>query len=368
MPLPTVRLRHVAGRIFTNPARVPRIGGKARGIVYGRGMRLLPGLAVAAGGLGVAYLVHALVPVLPVLTVCVLVGLVIGQLPAMQAPLDGQLKPGLALSSRRLLRVGIVLLGLKLSLVDIADLGVPVLLAVLAVVVLTFFGTLLMGRLAKLPDDQPLLLAAGFAICGVSAIGAMAAVTRSRQSEIAVPAALVTLCGSLAIAVLPLLHGPLGLSDLQFGAWAGASVHDVGQVVAVAQTAGASALALAIAVKLTRVLLLAPLVAGVGVYRRLRVVEETDAASAPRPPIVPLFVLGFLAAMLVRTFLPVPEPVLLAADVVQTVLFGLALVALGSSIRVVSLVRTSGRALLVGLASWVLVAALAWGAVTLTTA
>jgi uncharacterized integral membrane protein (TIGR00698 family) len=329
-------------------------------------MRLLPGLAVAAGGLGVAYLVHALVPALPVLTVCVLVGLLIGQLPALQAPLDGALKPGLALSSRRLLRIGIVLLGLKLSLVDIVDLGVPMLAAVLAVVVLTFFGTLLMGRLAGLPGDQPLLLAAGFAICGVSAIGAMAAVTRSRQSEIAVPAALVTLCGSLAIAVLPLLHGPLGLTDLQFGAWAGASVHDVGQVVAVAQTAGASALALAIAVKLTRVLLLAPLVAGVGVYRRA--VEDPDAASASRPPIVPLFVLGFLAAMLVRTFLPVPETVLLAADLVQTVLFGLALVALGSSIRVVSLVRTSGRALVVGLASWVLVAALAWGAVTLTTA
>jgi len=331
-------------------------------------MRLLPGLAVAAGGLTLAFVVHALVPALPVLTLCVVFGLVLGQIPAMQAPLDGTLKPGLALSSRRLLRIGVVLLGLKLSLFDIVDLGAPLLVAVLVVVLLTFFGTLLMGRLAKLPGDQPLLLAAGFAICGVSAIGAMAAVTRSRQSEIALPAALVTLCGSLAIAVLPLLHGPLGLTDLQFGAWAGASVHDVGQVVAVAQTAGASALALAIAVKLTRVLLLAPLVAGVGLYRRVRVVDETDAASGPRPPIVPLFVLGFLAAMLVRTYLPVPDEVLGAADLVQTVLFGLALVALGSSIRVVSLVRTSGRSLLVGLAAWVLVAALAWGAVVLTTA
>ena len=331
-------------------------------------MRLLPGLAVAAGGLALAFAVHWLVPGLPILTLCVITGLVLGQIPGLQAPLDGALKPGLALSSRRLLRIGVVLLGLKLSLVDIVDLGAPMLIAVLIVVLLTFFGTLAMGRLAKLPGDQPLLLAAGFAICGVSAIGAMAAVTRAKQSELALPAALVTLCGSLAIAVLPLLHGPLGFSDLQFGAWAGASVHDVGQVVAVAQTAGASALALAIAVKLTRVLLLAPLVAGVGLYRRVREIDKTDAASGPRPPIVPLFVLGFLAAMIVRTYLPVPEEVLLAADFVQTILFGLALVALGSSIRVVSLVRTSGRALLVGLAAWVLVAALAWGAVTLTTA
>ncbi|MCU1544193.1 MAG: putative sulfate exporter family transporter [Microbacteriaceae bacterium] len=334
-------------------------------------MTLLPGLAVAAGGLLLASLAHLLVPVVPVLTLCVLAGLVLGQLPFAQGALDRTLKPGLALASRRLLRLGVVLLGLKLSLGDVVDLGGPTLLAVLAVVVLTFLGTLLMGRLARLPGDEPLLLAAGFAICGVSAIGAMAAVTRSKASEVAVPAALVTLCGSLAIGVLPLLRVPLGFTDLQFGAWAGASVHDVGQVVAVAQTAGTGALALAVAIKLSRVVLLAPLVAGVGAYRRYRPAASavpggaSDAAS--RPPIVPLFVVGFLVAMLVRTLVPLPEAALAAADLVQTVLFGLALVALGSSIRIVSLVRTSGRSVLVGFASWVLVAALAWGAVELTT-
>ena len=331
-------------------------------------MRILPGLAVAAAGLALAFAAHLLLPAVPILTLCVLFGLVIGQIPALQPALDGSLKPGLGLASRRLLRIGVVLLGLKLSLGDVIDLGGPTLIAVLVVVVLTFFGTLGMGRLARLPGDQPLLLAAGFSICGVSAIGAMAAVTRSKPAEIAIPAALVTLCGSLAIAVLPLLHAPLGLSDLQFGAWAGASVHDVGQVVAVAQTAGASALALAIAVKLTRVVLLAPLVAGVGLYRRSREPRPGDAGVASaRPPVVPLFVVGFLAAIAVRTLLPVPEAVLEAADAVQTVLFGLALVALGSSIRVLTLVRTSGRAVLVGLGSWVLVAVLAWGAVVLTT-
>jgi len=331
-------------------------------------MRILPGLAVAAAGLALAFAAHLLLPAVPILTLCVLFGLVIGQIPALQPALDGSLKPGLGLASRRLLRIGVVLLGLKLSLGDVIDLGGPTLIAVLVVVVLTFFGTLGMGRLARLPGDQPLLLAAGFSICGVSAIGAMAAVTRSKPTEIAIPAALVTLCGSLAIAVLPLLHAPLGLSDLQFGAWAGASVHDVGQVVAVAQTAGASALALAIAVKLTRVVLLAPLVAGVGLYRRSREPRLGDAGVASaRPPVVPLFVVGFLAAIAVRTLLPVPDAVLEAADAVQTVLFGLALVALGSSIRVLTLVRTSGRAVLVGLGSWVLVAVLAWGAVVLTT-
>jgi uncharacterized integral membrane protein (TIGR00698 family) len=323
---------------------------------------------VAIGGLALAVVANLALPGVPLLTFCIVIGVVLGQLPAMQARLDGPLRPGLALASRRLLRIGIVLLGLKLGLADIAALGAPTLIAVVIVVLLTFFGTWLLGIAARLPGDEPLLVASGFAICGVSAIGAMAAVTRSKSSEIAVPAALVTLCGSLAIVVLPLLRAPLGLTDLQFGAWAGASVHDVGQVVAVAQTAGASALALAVAVKLTRVVLLAPLVFGVAVSRRVRargLPQPGDTAA--KPPIVPLFVLGFLAAMLVRTILPVPEIVLQAADIGQTVLFGLALVALGSSIRVASLVRTSGRSLAVGLASWVLIAGLAWAAVVITT-
>ncbi len=84
-----------------------------------------------------------------------------------------------------------------------------------------------------------LLIATGFSICGASAIGAMAAVRRIRQHDTVLPVALVTLCGTLAIGVLPLLIRPLGLSPEVFGAWAGASVHDVGQVVATAQTAGA---------------------------------------------------------------------------------------------------------------------------------
>jgi uncharacterized integral membrane protein (TIGR00698 family) len=342
--------------------------------------RLLPGLAVALGGLALAAVANAVLPVVPLLTFCIVIGVILGQLPSLRGAFDGALRPGLALASRRVLRIGIVLLGLKLSLTDIAELGAPTLIAVVIVVLLTFSGTWLLGRLARLPGDEPLLVASGFAICGVSAIGAMAAVTRSKSSEIAVPAALVTLCGSLAIAVLPLLQVPLGLSDLQFGAWAGASVHDVGQVVAVAQTAGASALALAVAVKLTRVVLLAPLVFGVGLYRRVqgRRVQGArvqagcqtvapDATAAASPPLVPLFVLGFLATMLARTVLDVPEGVLRTADAAQTVLFGVALVALGSSIRIASLVRTSGRSLAVGLASWVLVAVLAWAAVMITT-
>ena len=315
--------------------------------------RVLPGVGLAAAVLGVAWLVHLLLPAVPVLTGCVVLGIALGQVPAFRPALDGVLAPGLTLSAKRLLRIGVVLLGLKLSLVDVAGLGWATVLSVVGILVATFLVTWQLGRWARLPGDQPLLLAAGFSICGASAIGAMSAVTRDRGKDAATPVALVTLCGTAAIAVLPALGSALGLTPVQFGAWTGASVHDVGQVVATAQTAGASALAIAVVVKLTRVVMLAPVVAITSA-----VVRRGGGDAGTRPPLVPLFVVGFLAAVVLRTLVDLPEAVVAGADTAQTVLLGLALVGLGSSVRLERLARTGGRAVLVGLGSWVFVAGL----------
>jgi uncharacterized integral membrane protein (TIGR00698 family) len=335
----------------------------------------LPGMLVAAGAALLAFLLHLAVPAIPLLTISVALGMIVAQIPALRPLLDGPLKAGLALSARRLLRIGVVLLGLKLSLVDIAGLGLVTIVAIVLVVVLTFGVTLLLGRMLSLPGYQPLLIAAGFSICGASAVGAMSAVTRAKDSESATPIALVTLCGTLAIVLLPLARIPLGFDATEFGTWVGLSVHDVGQVVATAQIAGPVALAAAVVVKLTRVLTLAPMVAIVGAVERRRN-SAADAASgsagaeahpAKRPPVVPLFVLGFLAAVLARTFMPLPDGVLEVADVLQTALLATALFALGTGIRFRELARTGWKALIVGLGSWVFIAALSVVAVWVTT-
>lgn len=324
-------------------------------------MKALPGLAVALAGAVVAWGVHLLVPAMPFLTAAVLVGAITAQIPTARRLLDGVLAPGLGVAAKSLLRAGIVLLGLRLSIPDIFELGWVTFVSTVVVVVLTFFGTWALGRLFKLPENQAILIASGFSICGASAVGAMAAAIGAKRREQALPVALVTLCGTLAIAILPVLWHPLGLSATQFGHWVGASVHDVGQVVATAQIAGPAALAVAIVVKLTRVLMLAPMVATTSLIVRRRAAD----AAGPRPAIVPVFIVGFVAAVLVATFVPVPPSVLAVAGIGQEWLLALALVALGSSIRVDELARTGGRALAVGLLSWVLVAVLAYGAVML---
>jgi uncharacterized integral membrane protein (TIGR00698 family) len=320
--------------------------------------RLGPGIAACAAAAVLAWAVHAAVPAVPMLTAAVALGILVAQLPAARPLLSGSLAPGLKSSSRTLMRTGIVLLGLKLSLVDIAALGWAAILVVVAIVLATFGLTYGLGRALRLPGHEPLLLAAGFSICGASAIGAMAGATRAKESEQATPVALVTLCGTLAIAVLPALQAPLGLSDVAYGHWVGASVHDVGQVVATAQVAGASALAIAVVVKLTRVVMLAPMVAVAAAVTR-----RGGSEGGPRPAVVPLFVVGFLAAVLVRTVVPLPDAVLVAADTAQTWLLAAALFALGSAVRLRALLTTGWRALVVALASWFAIAAMALAAV-----
>jgi uncharacterized integral membrane protein (TIGR00698 family) len=321
---------------------------------------VLPGVLVAAAATLIGLALHTAVPAIPMLTAAVVLGILVAQFPAADRLLSGSLAPGLALAARRFMRLGVVLLGLKLNLVDIADLGWLTILAVVAVLVITFVVTLGLGRLFGLPGNQPLLIATGFSICGASAIGAMAGVVKAKDEETATPIALVTLCGTLAIGVLPLLWHPLGLDSLEFGFWAGAGVHDVGQVVATAQIAGTAALAVAVVVKLTRVLMLAPMVAITATVVRWRV---PTAGEVKRPPIVPLFVGGFIVAALIRTLFAIPAPVLEVADGLQTALLGMALFGLGTAVRFRNLVRTGWRALLVALISWAIIATLAYGAI-----
>jgi uncharacterized membrane protein YadS len=342
-------------------------------------------------------------------------------------------RPGLQIAAKRVMRIGIVLLGLQLALGDVLKLGWQTLLVVLAVVFATFFGTQWLGRRMGLPGRQPLLIATGFAICGASAVAAMEGVTRrpgesEDDPDPVVAVALVTLCGSLAILVLPLLRGPLGLHDpAVFGHWVGASVHDVGQVVATAGSGGAVAVNGAVVVKLMRVAMLAPMVAGMAVAWRRRAaaavpdtpesiagaITETSnsAASAPRsmalagigsaianrgmavatvtggsaavattgehgsatpaanpehPPIVPLFVAGFLAMIAIRTTGVLPAGTLGAAKQLQDLLLAGGMFGLGTGVRVRELARTGAKPLVLGLASWALIASAAYIGVRLT--
>lgn len=318
---------------------------------------LVPGLLLVGLGTLAADAVSSAIGPLSTLVAAVIIGAMIGNL----GIASHDAAPGLQFAAKRLLRVGVVLLGLRLSLGDVAALGVPTLAVIASTVTATFFGTQWLGRRLGLSPALSLLVATGFSICGASAIAAVEGSTDADEDEVAAAIGLVTLFGSLAIVVLPLLAAPFGLSDIGFGTWVGASVHDVAQVVATASAGGPAVVAVAIVVKLTRVALLAPIVAGVNLNHR-----DGAADADHRPPLLPLFVVGFLAMMLVRLTGLLPASALAQAHTVEGWMLAAALVGLGSGVRVDRLRRLGIRPIILGALAWIVVAGISLVGVSLT--
>ncbi len=269
---------------------------------------------------------------------------------------------GLGFSARNLLRLGIVLLGLQLSFTQVRELGAPGLALVIIVVAITFTGTQWLGKKMGLSSGLSLLVATGFSICGASAIAAMRPVSDADDDDMAYAIALVTICGTLAIFSLPTIGELIGFSGAQFGSWVGASVHDVAQTVATASSGNDDAQHAAIVVKLTRVMLLAPLVAGVSFARRRKqkIAHTTRSSNenAKLPPVVPLFIIGFIAAVTINSVFNLPNSVLSDAKTIEKALLASALVGLGAGVNARKLRRVGSRPLALGLISWLLIATL----------
>jgi uncharacterized integral membrane protein (TIGR00698 family) len=316
--------------------------------------RAAPGLALALAGAGAGFLLHAALPGVPVVLVALALGLAVAN--TVGVPVSA--RDGLALASGTLLRLGIVLLGFELVLQDMLALGARGLLVVVAVVVATFFGTLWAGKRLGVPDGLSLMVATGFSICGVSAIAAARGVGDADEEEVTYAIALVTLCGSLAIVLLPALNRVLGLGEHDYGAWVGASVHDIAQVVATSSAVGGAAVATAVVVKLTRVLLLGPLVAWIA-WRNGR-----GTGGLSRLRLVPPFVLAFVGAAALRSADVVPSGLLPVLADAKTVLLAVALFAVGARVELRRLVAVGGRPLVLGLSSWAIVAVVALAGVT----
>jgi uncharacterized integral membrane protein (TIGR00698 family) len=324
-----------------------------------RKIRRWPGVLAAGLGLGGAILAHRFVPAVGVLTWAVFLGMVAGNtglLPAAARAALGKL-------TKRLLRVGIVLLGFSVSFASIAALGVGTIALVAGTLVATLVVTTWLGNRMRLGRARSLIIGTGFAICGASAIAAMEDTARADDEDVAVGIAMVTLFGTIAMVLLPLLWHPLGLSGVQFGVWSGASIQEVGQVVAAAGAGGAAVVAVAVVVKLTRVVLLAPVVATVSVRRRLTGPDGESAGK--RPPVVPLFVLGFVACAALRSTGLMPEGVLAGISQLQVAALGAALFGMGAGVRLASLFRGSGRVLLVATFSTLFIAGVSLAGVLL---
>ncbi|MGI8518817.1 MAG: YeiH family protein [Acidimicrobiia bacterium] len=292
------------------------------------------------------------------LFLAVIGGVIIGNL----LPRDSRLRPGFRFAATWLLRVGVVLLGLRISLLDLLSIGTKGLLVVLITVGVTFLGAQWLGRRLGVRPDLALLVGTGYAICGVSAVTAMNGVIHADEEEAAYAIGLVTLAGSLSIVILPIFAQLLGLEPSEFGTWVGGAVHDVAQTIATASTSTEVATEAAIVTKLSRVALLAPLILTVTVRRRR---QELEDIPNRRPPILPWFVVGFLAFVALRSTGWLNDDIIGTVRAVEGCLFVVALVGVGAGVDISRLRHLGGRPLGLGMLTWVLVAGISYLGVVL---
>lgn len=335
-----------------------RLGGRVRSLVR-EGGALAPGVLLASAIAGAAFAAHE-VPVLsrfsPII-LAIVAGMAIrsafGARPRAQA--------GLAFSAKRLMRLAIVLLGLQLTVAQVGGIGLTGVLIIAASLVATFAFTTWAGRLLGVDPKLAQLVAAGTSICGASAVAATNAVTRADDEDVAYAIACVTAFGSIAMFVYPLLAGPLGLDAHAYGLWAGASIHEVAQVVAAAFDNGPQSGEAGVVAKLTRVMMLAPLVAALSWAAAARRAGSGAAGKAPAP----WFVLGFVAMVGLNSLTPIPAEAKQLAGAATTVLLTVALAAMGLGADVSKLKAKGARPFLLGLASTLFISCLALALVKL---
>lgn len=300
--------------------------------------------AVAAAAFGAREIIHvaALSPIVLAMALGMGIRSIFG------AP--GWAQAGIAFAARRLMRLAIILLGLQITAAQVAGVGATGFLVIGGTLVAAFAFTTWTGRLLGVAPGLTQLIAAGTSICGASAIAATNTVTRAEDEDVAYAIACVTLFGSIAMLVYPMTPVVLGLDDGAYGLWTGATIHEVAQVVGAGFGVGTVSGEAAVVAKLTRVMMLAPVVATLCFLASRR--GATATGSAP----FPWFVLGFGALVGLNSVVTVPAEAKSAAGVAATALLTVSLAAMGLGADISKLKSKGPRPFVLGLAATAFIA------------
>lgn len=265
--------------------------------------------------------------------------------------------PGVKFSLRRILRLAIILLGLQLTAQQVASVGITGGAVVAATLIATFVFTSWAGRLIGVDRKLTQLIAAGTSICGASAVIATNTVTEAPDEDVAYAVACVTVFGSLAMFIYPLFPGLLHLSAHAYGLWAGSSIHEIAQVVAAAYQDGHQAGDFATIAKLTRVMMLAPVVITLGIIAQGGIGRTGGESVKERSTTVPLpwFVLGFVALVVVNSLIVIPAQPKAVIVTATTFLLSVALAAMGLETDIAKLRLKGLRPLLLGFTAFVFI-------------
>lgn len=314
-------------------------------------LKHLPGMLLAAAIAAAACLLGTLPAVsawgLGALTLAIVLGIVIGNTlyPRYATTCDD----GVVFAKQKLLRLGIILYGFRLTVQQIADVGLSGVLIDVLTLCSTFFLACWLGKhLFGLDRQTRWLIGAGSSICGAAAILATEPVIKADASKVAVAIATVVIFGTLAIFIYPVLW-PLAqqafpsLTETQYGIYAGSTMHEVAQVVAAGHAIGPDAENAAVISKMLRVMMLAPFLLFIGACLRR---QSTDANTTAGGVTFPWFALLFIGVALFNSLDVVPAHAVEAINQFDTFLLAMAMAALGLTTHMSALKRAGAKPLL----------------------
>ena len=265
--------------------------------------------------------------------------------------------PGLKFTSKKLLKLAIILLGLSLNITTILNVGKMSLLVMVFTLLTCFGGGYFIGKALGLNWKLSNLISAGTGICGGSAIAAIAPTIDAEDNDIAYAMSATFLFDMAMIVLFPIMGRALGMTDQAFGIWAGTAVNDTSSVVATGYAYSEGAGDYATMVKLTRTLSIIPTVIAfafinLGLKRKAAAAAQKDAgelkANFSITKIFPWFILGFLALAMVASFAPVPAQVVSATKGISKFLMVCALAAIGLNTSFASMKKAGIRPMLHG--------------------
>jgi uncharacterized integral membrane protein (TIGR00698 family) len=332
-----------------------------------RWSRLAPGIAVSLALAVVAMRIgsspwlqqHGL----SALTIAIALAMLVGN--SVYVYLAPRAAPGVAFSKQVLLRTGIVLYGLRLTLQDIGHVGVAGVLTDTLVLGSTFALAWWLGtRWLGLERRAAILIGAGSSVCGAAAVMATEPVVRARPEELTVAVATVVVFGTIAVFLYPALFA-LNLhwhvidgGSRGFGIYTGSTIHEVAQVVAAARSSAPEAADSAVITKMVRVMMLAPLLVGLSAYlSRGDRAEASQAGPTCRRISVPWFAVAFLGVVIVNSLVALPPTLLTLNNQLDTVLLATAMAALGLTTHVSAIRQAGTRPLILALVlfAWLVV-------------
>ena len=295
--------------------------------------KILPGLSVAV----VVAIVSTFLSSLDIvkktvnfspLIIAILIGVAVGNI----VKFPDNFKPGITFALKKVLRIAIVFLGFRLTFQNIMEVGLEGLIIDTIMLLGTFFiGVYTSTKIFKLDSSMGYLLASGSSICGASAVLATSAVVKSEMHHTAMAVATVTIFGTISMFLYPMVYKAgllLDFDDLLYGLWTGATVHEVAQVVAAGFAVSELSGNTATIAKLTRVMMLAPLLIVLSIYLARKHAIHGATVSLRDIPI-PYFVFGFIAMVGVNSLGIIPQNITHGINVIDTFLMTVAMAAMG---------------------------------------